>query len=382
MTKHPGLLSANPSGVRRRLLAIVGGLLLATMVIGSAPRAAAQGVPTFTQVVVFGDSLSDDGNIARRVNDLFSLRYPGHDFDYADGRFTNSTNTFPPSLRFAGVWHEQLANKFLNLPAATASLDGGQNYAYGGATTRNGVTQRTVISNTTPFGGGQISIQINNLGQQVTNHLSNHTPDPGALYIVWGGGNDLFDDSSNANVVGTANRVGALVIRLAMAGARSILVPNLPSLGDVPHYNDKPNASARFNTASASYRAQLDASLDAAAATLSAQGNPARIYRLDIYSLFQSLVSQPAYFGFSNTQDSAQFQTSENPDQYIFWDDLHPTSAAHFPNCATAAASQVLERRRRDRPRVFLMSRHGAGWRPATMYSSADSSLAAPLPSA
>ncbi len=304
------------------------------------PTAAAQTPPVFTQVIVFGDSLSDDGNIARRVNDLFFLRYPGHDFNYADGRFTNSTNTFPPSLRFAGVWHEQLTASFLNAPLAQNSLDGGVDFAYGGATTRDGVTQRTVISNTTPFGGGQYSIQINNLGQQITNYLSAYTPDPNALYIVWGGGNDIFDDASDANVTATADRVGALVSRLAVAGARNFLVPNVPALGDVPHYNSLPGMAALLNAASASYRTQLDASLDATATALTMQGIPAQIFRLDVYTFFQTLVANPAYFGFAHTQGSAQGQLSENPDTFIFWDDLHPTSAAHFQ--LAAAANRVL----------------------------------------
>jgi phospholipase/lecithinase/hemolysin len=325
---------------RSRSVAFAGLLLSAVLSFWAPLPADGQSTPAFTQVIVFGDSLSDDGNIAKRVNDLFSLRYPGHDFDYADGRFTNSTNTLPPSVRFAGVWHEQLAAKFLLVPVAADSLEGGVDFAFGGATTKDGVTQRTVISNTTPFGGGQISISIDNVGQQITNYLAAHTPDPAALYIVWGGGNDLFDDASAANLTATADRVGALVTRLGVAGARNIMVPNVPSLGAVPHYNTQPGVSATLNAASASYRTQLDAALDTASATLSAQGIAAQIYRLDIFTFFQTLVSLPAYFGFSNTLDSAQFQTSQNPDQYVFWDDLHPTAAAHFQ--IAAAASRVL----------------------------------------
>ena len=202
------------------------------------------------------------------------------------------------------------------------------------------MTQRTVISNITPFGGGQLSIPIDNLGQQVTNYLSTHAPDPGALYVVWGGGNDLFDDEGGANVTATAKRMGALVTRLAVAGARNFLVPNVPSLGAIPHYNTQAGISAALNAVSASYRTQLDASLDSATAALAAQGITPRIFRLDVYALFQSLVALPGYFGISNTPDSAQFQTSVNPDQYLFWDDIHPTTSAHFQ--IAAAAHRVL----------------------------------------
>ena len=324
----------------RFILRFVGvGFLFALACALPSRPALGQTPPSFTQIIVFGDSLSDDGNITRRVNDLFFLSYPGHDFDYADGRFTNSTNTFPPSLRFAGVWHEQLAGKFLQRAPAFYSLSLGLDYAFGGATTNDGVIQRTVISNVTPFGGGQLAIRIDNLGQQITNYLASHTPDPGALYVVWGGGNDLFDDAGAANVTATANRVGALVSRLAVAGARNILVPNIPPLGAVPHYNLTAGAAA-LNGASASYRTQLNAVLDATSSSLASQGIAARIYRLDIFTLFQTLVAQPGYFGFTNTLNSAQFQTTVNPDSYLFWDDIHPTSAAHFQ--IAAAADRVL----------------------------------------
>jgi len=37
------------------------------------------------------------------------------------------------------------------------------------------------------------------------------------------------------NVTNTANRVGVLIQRLANAGARNFLVPNVPPLGAIPN---------------------------------------------------------------------------------------------------------------------------------------------------
>ena len=54
------------------------------------PPLFAQSAPTFSQVIVFGDSLSDDGNIRNRLEDQYLISYPGGDFNYSDGRFTNS----------------------------------------------------------------------------------------------------------------------------------------------------------------------------------------------------------------------------------------------------------------------------------------------------
>ena len=84
----------------------------------------------FTQVIVFGDSLSDDGNIAHRARDLVGFSYPSSNFNYSDYRFTDDTNTAPAANSYTGTWHEQLAKTFLSLAKATNSLDGGTDYAF------------------------------------------------------------------------------------------------------------------------------------------------------------------------------------------------------------------------------------------------------------
>ena len=48
--------------------------------------------PAFTQVIVFGDNLSDDGNIAHHARDLVGFSYPSSNFNYSDYRFTYDTN--------------------------------------------------------------------------------------------------------------------------------------------------------------------------------------------------------------------------------------------------------------------------------------------------
>src|SRR6476646_2222775 len=68
-------------------------------------------VVAFTQVIVFGDSLSDDGNIAHRARDLVGFSYPSGNFNYSDYRFTDDTNTSPAANLYVGTWHEQLEKK-------------------------------------------------------------------------------------------------------------------------------------------------------------------------------------------------------------------------------------------------------------------------------
>jgi phospholipase/lecithinase/hemolysin len=266
---------------------------IAVVFLGITPHLFAQSAPAFSQVIVFGDSLSDDGNIRNRLEDQYLISYPGGDYNYSDGRFTNSSDTDPSSDTYAGTWHEQLARDFLGLPAATNSLDGGTDYAFGGATTEAGTREVTVISNPDPFIGGELTVTIDNLGKQVDDYLADNTVDPAALYIVWGGGNDLFDDDTSDNVTATAERVAGLVEQLAEAGAVYILVPNVPPLGLVPNYKDDPERATALNAASADYRDELNAQLDTAVTTLAGESITISLYRLDVYGLFYRLDANP-----------------------------------------------------------------------------------------
>jgi phospholipase/lecithinase/hemolysin len=290
--------------------------------------------PSFTQIIVFGDSLSDDGNIAHRVRDTFGFSYPSSNpqFNYSDYRFTDDTNTDPAATLYRGLWHEQLAKQFLAPPVATNSLDGGPNatdYAFGGATTKDGTQERTVISNPLPFAGGRFTITIDNLGKQVSDYLASHTADPNALYIIWGGGNDLFDDQSMTNVVNTANRVGGLIQRLAAAGARNFLVPNVPPLGAVPNSFGDPNRVASLNLDSSIYRNDLNSVIASTKSALASSGITIQVYSFDVWLDVIRVLGQPSKYGFINVTDPAQGNSSVNPDQYLFWDDIHPTTAGH-----------------------------------------------------
>ncbi len=304
-------------------------LLLSFICVSFASASAcAQIAPAFSQIVVFGDSLSDTGNVRDRTHSKSggTVDYPSRTFNYSNGRWTNSNVTDPASSTYVGVWHEQLANLFLKIPPATYSLGGGMDYAFGGATTNNGTHDETVVS--TPF--GDVTVTIDDMGKQMDDYLASHLVDPNALYIVWGGGNDLFNDDSSANVTATAKRATALMSRLAEIGAKYIMVPNVPPLGLIPEYAGDSAKQKSLSAAAAQYRDELSADLTASLSDLASQGITPTLYPVDVWTNTIRVMTYPSKYGFVDISRSSQGNSSVNPDQYLFWDNKHPTTAGHY----------------------------------------------------
>ncbi len=219
---------------------------------------------------------------------------------------TSRTGCATPSDSVIRAVISTTAKTFLGLAVAKNSLDGGTDYAFGGATTKGGTQDRTVINNPFPFSGGDFTITIDNMGKQINDYLASHATDAKALYILWGGGNDLFDDDSAQSVIDTANRVGALIVRLANAGARNFLVPNVPPLGAVPNSFGDPTRVAALDLASANYRNQLNSVVASTKSGLAATGITVHVYTFDVWLGVIRVLGQPRRYGFVDTIDSAQ----------------------------------------------------------------------------
>jgi hypothetical protein len=112
-------------------------------------------------------------------------------------------------------------------------------------------------------------------------------------------------------------------------------VPNVAPLGDIPRYAGDPAKIVSANTASATYRTEIDADLTALQGTLATQGLTPTIYRADMWADVVRIFSNGPRFGFTNITSPCQ-DSSGSPDNYIFWDDKHPTTAGHFRLAKTA----------------------------------------------
>jgi phospholipase/lecithinase/hemolysin len=232
------------------------GIFCAAMVAIALPAVRAD-IYTFNQMYVFGDSLSDTGNLNNLTTFLFKPRYliPPK---FTAARFTDGADTMPAAqdARYVAgggynvVWHEQLA-KIVGIPAASASLVAGnqQNFAYGGATTGTGTT---LVSTGTALG----DVRVNNISTQVAGFIAAGNIPASALYILWGGGNDMrnyyfqsFNDNlidptfaayGKAGIVAAADtaakNIGDRIADLIAKGATQFLWPDLPPIDMTPRF--------------------------------------------------------------------------------------------------------------------------------------------------
>lgn len=285
----------------------------------------------YTSIVVFGDSLSDTGNDARLADNKYGFYFPGPIFDYTDGRFTDGYDTVPAARDYKGVWVEQLAAMLPDKPAIKDSLDGGKNYAYGFAFTDAG----TVVLDFGPY-----DITVENVGLQITNYLATHPKiDDKTLFIVWAGANDVINDTTTAQIVDAGIAQAANVERLIDAGATQFIVPNLPPLGAIPRLNPYPTYATAATEATVLYNDTLAAGLKIVHD--SNPGRRLRIYPLDIFTLVNKVIAKPAAYGLVNVTGSSQGVYPLNPDTYLFWDGLHPTTHGH--NIVAVTADEALK---------------------------------------
>ena len=264
--------------------------LLGALVLGLGIASAAQASP-YTGMYVFGDSLSDIGNVYTATGATVPP------FPYYEGRFSNGP-----------TYAEDLAGK-LGLTLAPSVL-GGNNYAWGGATAGPGST-----------------VSVPSLGDQVATYRAlPGAADAGALYVLWAGGNDLRANPTAAGIGAALNGISGAMQGLYAEGARNFLVMNLPNLGLTPESRAK-DVSAAATAGSATFNSYFNGMI------AGLQGNlvGSNIRTLDTFALISSIAANPAGAGLSNVTDACLGVSTicANPDKYLFWDGIHPTAAGH-----------------------------------------------------
>ena len=266
----------------------------------------------YSNLVVFGDSLSDTGNVFNSTEGLIPPSPP-----YAEGRFSNGD-----------LIVDAIAD-YLELPKNESFQSGGNNYAFGAAQTGEGTSEYGFLL--------PEPIDVPNIGQQIDLYLADRTPTQTDLFYVYGGANDFFTPLLRGEIPTPESIVGNItthITELAEAGAQTFVVPNLPPLGKIPLFLEQPEAAAILNNATEEFNQLLDTELDAIALELDVT-----IIEPDVYSITTEILDNPSDFGLSNTTDAffnqidpisetTNLSLTGNPEEFFFWDIIHPTATA------------------------------------------------------
>lgn len=318
---------------------------LIIILIGISCTAATQAekITQFDKIYIFGDSLSDTGNIHAYTKTAHKLipKIPIiPDVPYYNGRFSNGRN-----------WADYLAT------ALGADVDSKHNYrsmAFGGAWVE------TMKDSKQPFPPGlklEISYYLN------TSFLDKHKDKH--LYVIWSGGNDYRKGRADTQTAtdNVTNIIRKQITRLIKHHAKYFLIPNLPDLSETPFAYSSPMAlQENLHELTQAHNQKLSNMIN----ELKTQHPDVKFYSLDIYSALNEIVANPQQYGITNAttacydSDPIQipadvatamkkididieknldlqvaYQVSQgqghmcdNPDEHLFFDDLHPTTRA------------------------------------------------------
>jgi phospholipase/lecithinase/hemolysin len=244
----------------------------------------------YTDIYVFGDSLSDTGRYFEATGKPPTPYYQGH---FSNGK----------------VWVEQLAE------ALSIIYNPRTNYAWGGATT-----------GTTNVNGDFPGLQT-----QINDYLKDTTAaDANALYVVWAGANDFLSGLENPaqmpSIISTAvTNIVSAVTKLRNHQAEHILVLNLPDIGKVPR---------GLASGMADQLTQLSTNFNQA---LASGLQPLATIQIDSFALLNALAdsskSTLAFAHLNNVTDACvdleKAKVCNNSAEYLFWDAIHPTTVTH-----------------------------------------------------
>ncbi len=258
-------------------------LSAAVALLACAPMAHAGAV--FSEFVVFGDSLSDNGNLFAENGGTFPASPP-----YFEGRFSNGP-----------VWAENLA-PLLGLGGAF------EDFAKGAAT-----TQDVLDDQVTPFvtGGGV---------------------DATGLYALWAGPDDFLELQGGGDpqvlIDEAVANISSSITALAGAGAQNILVGNMPNLGSTPlAISGGPLVIVGATALATAFNTALDTELALLESNLGLE-----LMLLDAFAFGEQQIAGSPGNGLTNV-DTAFLDATPlgplNPDEFLFFDDVHPTAEAH-----------------------------------------------------
>ncbi|HBY42678.1 MULTISPECIES: autotransporter domain-containing protein [unclassified Brevundimonas] len=277
------------------------GAALAALSLAAVSAAGAASAQSYNRLVVFGDSLSDNGNLYLATGGTTPTSPP-----YGAGRFSNGP-----------VFTERLGFTAANF---MGPVTGSINYAFGGARTD---------SQTAPLG---MRLQLGQYLQRGGKFGA------GDLVSVLGGANNIFQGlpaaGASPNPTGSiapvaqsaAADINFIVNGIAEAGAGTVLVTNLPKLSLTPQFRGTP-AAPLADYAVTTFNGALLTGLN----TTAAARPGTNIILMDLFKVGDVISANPSAFGVSNVTQACfnGVTLCSNPDDYFYFDGVHPTAKGH-----------------------------------------------------
>lgn len=295
--------------------------------------------PSFSRVVMFGDSLSDTGKMYKKMKGYLPSSPP-----YYEGRFSNGP-----------VWLERLRDEhFPGLQLANEAEGGATAVAYNKLGWLN-------------FWAWDPKYQvINNLDYEIDQFLAKDSLRPDDLVVIWVGANDYlaygWNQEKDADRVIETIRLASN--RLVLNGAQQILLFNIPDLGRTPSANSMKVVDQVRHVASYHNQRLLNLSRELA---------PLGIVKMfEVDKQFDEMVGDPQKFGLSDIEhacygggylwkpfsdaseapalsvperlavagnpilaqavvspQAVRSAAARNCDEHMFWDQVHPTATVH-----------------------------------------------------
>lgn len=275
----------------------------------------------FDRIAVFGDSLSDAGNVFALTGQVSVRPYNASnipDAPYATGgiHFSNGR-----------TWIEKVGRELNRVPDVKASLRAPgtfSNYAFGGGRARSGASAVPALTE-------QVGMYLNDTG----------TPAVDTLHVIFIGGNDIRDAlaafvtdgpaAANQIITSAVTAIADNIQGLAAGGGQKFMVANAPDIGSAPAVTALgPQAAFLASQLSDAFNAALEGALSGLEIAFDIS-----ITRLDVSSIIRNIIADPAAYGLNNVTDACltpetrKGAVCRKPDGYLFWDGIHPTRAAH-----------------------------------------------------
>ncbi|WP_119328828.1 SGNH/GDSL hydrolase family protein [Cysteiniphilum halobium] len=277
---------------------------------------------TVGSIVVFGDSLQDNGNLIK------TLEIPGVPYDR--GRFSD------------GLVACEYLGTMLKEKQQTATDIKVSNYAIGGACT-TGKNPKSLLT------AHAFSVQ-NQIDRYVA-QKGRFTDD--ALVMLNGGGNNFLFAVHNEKpflnfpaVYRVASDLLCSIDRVIKLGAKKIVVWNVPDVTVAPAYDVTPFPKLMVIWLKKYIKHNIikqNKQLEIGINRLKEKYPFVQIYLFDAYALLHEALETPMAFGFDNATEacirsfggvdgSGEIQTDipieHDPQTHLFWDYVHPTTKA------------------------------------------------------